>query len=279
MSPRAERDHVKTFRLICRTALPLLLGVPVRGVGAGAALDRAAAADAEDAPPRSRSAPTSSSTTGTADIVTATGEVRMNREGYHLRADSVSWNRRSGEVRAEGGVRITNPGGDVAYGDSVVLEDTLKDGVVQNMLIVLADGGRLAAISARAARRRHHPPPRRLYRLRGGRRPTAARRTRPGRSTRSASSTIRSATASPIRARRSTCSACRSSACPACRIRTAARAAAAASWCPRSATAAATASSSASPYYLRFAPNRDADDHAARLYRRAADARGANIAS
>jgi LPS-assembly protein len=84
-----------------------------------------------------------------ADVVTVTGEVRMNREGYDLRADSVSWDRRSGEVRAQGGVRVTSPGGDVAYADSALLEDTLKDGIVQNMLIVLADGGRLAAVEAR----------------------------------------------------------------------------------------------------------------------------------
>ena len=79
------------------------------------------------------------------EIVTALGEVRMNREGYYLRADSVSWNRTSGEVRARGGVRVTSPEGDVAYGDSVVLEDNLRDGIVENFLLVLADGGRLAA--------------------------------------------------------------------------------------------------------------------------------------
>ncbi len=44
-----------------------------------------------------------------------------------------------------GNVRIVNPGGDTAYGDSVVLKDTLKDGMVENLLIVLVDGGRLAA--------------------------------------------------------------------------------------------------------------------------------------
>jgi LPS-assembly protein len=48
-------------------------------------------------------------------------------------------------VRAEGNVRIVNPGGDAAYGDSVVLTDTLRDGVVDNLLLVLEDGGRLAA--------------------------------------------------------------------------------------------------------------------------------------
>ncbi len=69
----------------------------------------------------------------------------MNREGYNLRADSVSWNRVTGEVRAEGDVRVVSPEGDVAYGDCVLLEDTLRDGVVENLLLVLADGGRLAA--------------------------------------------------------------------------------------------------------------------------------------
>src|SRR3954469_2190131 len=82
------------------------------------------------------------------DTVTASGTVRMNREGYNLRADTVTWNRHSGQVHANGDVRVLSPGGDVAYADSVELQDTLKDGVVQNMLLVLADGGRLAAITA-----------------------------------------------------------------------------------------------------------------------------------
>ncbi len=79
------------------------------------------------------------------DVVTATGDVRLVREGNRVRADRVVWNRKSGEVRAEGNVTIVNPGGDTVYGDSVVLTDTLKDGIVDNLLLVLADGGRLAA--------------------------------------------------------------------------------------------------------------------------------------
>mgnify|MGYP000698090516 CR=1 FL=1 len=79
------------------------------------------------------------------DVVTATGDVRMIREGNRVRADRVVWNRKTGEVRAIGNVRIVNPGGDTAYGTSVVLKDTLKDGMVENLLIVLIDGGRVAA--------------------------------------------------------------------------------------------------------------------------------------
>ena len=79
------------------------------------------------------------------DVVTASGQVRMTSEGNVLRADRVVWNRRTGEVRAEGNVRVVNPSGDAAYGESIELTDTLRDGAIQNLLVVLEDGGRLAA--------------------------------------------------------------------------------------------------------------------------------------
>ncbi|WP_239017706.1 LPS-assembly protein LptD [Sphingomonas aracearum] len=80
-----------------------------------------------------------------ADVVVATGDVRMQREGDRLRADKVEWNRKTGKVVATGNIAVTNPGGDTAYGDSIELTDSLKDGVVDNMLIVLERGGRIAA--------------------------------------------------------------------------------------------------------------------------------------
>jgi LPS-assembly protein len=81
-----------------------------------------------------------------ADIVTASGDVRMVRAGNRLRADKVVWDRKTGRVRAEGGVSVINPGGDTVYADTAELTDTLKDGVVENLLLVLEDGGRLAAV-------------------------------------------------------------------------------------------------------------------------------------
>lgn len=80
-----------------------------------------------------------------ADIVTADGNVHMIRDGNRLRANKVVWNRKTGEVVASGNVAVVNANGDTAYGDVVSLTDTLKDGVVENLLLVLADGGRLAA--------------------------------------------------------------------------------------------------------------------------------------
>ena len=51
------------------------------------------------------------------DTVTATGDVRMYRQGDRLRADRVMWNRNTGKVVATGNIAVTNPQGDVAYGD------------------------------------------------------------------------------------------------------------------------------------------------------------------
>jgi LPS-assembly protein len=82
------------------------------------------------------------------EVVTASGDVRMNSEGNNLRADRVVWDRKSDVVRAEGNVRLVNPKGDVVYGDSVVLTDAMRDAVADNLLLVLEDGGRLAADKA-----------------------------------------------------------------------------------------------------------------------------------
>jgi LPS-assembly protein len=79
------------------------------------------------------------------DVVTATGDVRMTRQGNRLRADKVVWDRKSGKVLASGNIAVTNPQGDIAYGDSIELTDSLRDGMVDNMLVVLERGGRLAA--------------------------------------------------------------------------------------------------------------------------------------
>ncbi|HET7574934.1 MAG TPA: LPS assembly protein LptD [Sphingomicrobium sp.] len=80
-----------------------------------------------------------------ADTVTASGEVRMNREGNFLAADRVVWDRKSGQVRALGNVVVVTPEGDKLIGEDVELTDTLRDGTVDNLMIVLESGGRLAA--------------------------------------------------------------------------------------------------------------------------------------
>jgi LPS-assembly protein len=80
-----------------------------------------------------------------ADVVTASGEVRMSREGNYVAADQVVWNRKSGQVHALGNVVLVTPQGDKIVGENVQLTDTLRDGTIQNLLIVLESGARMAA--------------------------------------------------------------------------------------------------------------------------------------
>jgi len=79
------------------------------------------------------------------DVVTASGNVQMLREGYRLRADTVTWNRNTGSVEAGGNVSVTDAEGNIAYGDTIEVTDTLRDGVVDNLLLIMQEGGRLVA--------------------------------------------------------------------------------------------------------------------------------------
>ncbi len=148
----ATTDNVMRLDLLASGALWLALATPA---AAQSLQDRGGDASAPapaPAPVAAESAEQVQFSAGTleydyqADIVTATGAVRMSRAGDRLRAEKVTWNRKTGKVMATGDVAVTNPEGDVAYGDSIELTDTLKDGVVDNLLVVLEQGGRLAAV-------------------------------------------------------------------------------------------------------------------------------------
>jgi LPS-assembly protein len=137
---------VKKLNLICLTALPLLLAAPVPAL-AQAAPAAAPAAKGDE----TRDVAFSAGQLvyeNESEIVTASGDVRMNSEGNSLRADRVVWNRKTDQARAEGNVRMVTPEGHTAYADSVVLTDAMKNAVAENMLLVLEDGGRIAALKA-----------------------------------------------------------------------------------------------------------------------------------
>ena len=136
-------------RLIWWTALPLLV-VPANA----AAQDAPAPAAEQDPAPAAAEPPLPDAVEFSADqvvydsdtdVLSASGRVRMSRDGNYLAADKVSWDRRSGEVRADGNVVVVDPRGDKMVGDSVVLTDSLRDGTVDNLLVVLESGGRIAA--------------------------------------------------------------------------------------------------------------------------------------
>ncbi len=145
------RFTVLRKRLLCWSALPLLVCLP-DGVAAQPAAEPAeplATLDLEGAAIEF-SADTITYDSDT-EIVEASGAVRMVREGHYLAADRVIWNRHTGEVQAQGNVVVLTPEGDRLVGDDVVLTETLRDGTVQNLLIVLESGGRIAAKSGTRA--------------------------------------------------------------------------------------------------------------------------------
>jgi LPS-assembly protein len=81
------------------------------------------------------------------DTVSAIGNVVLRRDDQSVRADRVTWDRVSGEIVAEGTVRFVDADGNELYVDRLELTDELKAGAMENMLLALREGGRLAAES------------------------------------------------------------------------------------------------------------------------------------
>ena len=122
---------------LCLTALPLFLALPEAAF--------AQVSPAADVEPMVDFSANEVIYDSRADVITASGQVRMSRDGNYLAANSVSWDRKSGRVMAEGDVVVVNPEGDKLIGDRVDLTDTLRDGTIENLLVVLESGGRIAA--------------------------------------------------------------------------------------------------------------------------------------
>ena len=81
------------------------------------------------------------------EIVRASGNVVVVRGDYRLTAQEVAYDRNTGIVTAQGDVRIIDPAGNEVFAGEVELSDELRDGAIDNFLLVLEDGGRLAAAS------------------------------------------------------------------------------------------------------------------------------------
>jgi LPS-assembly protein len=82
-----------------------------------------------------------------AETVTATGNVVLRRDEQTVRADAVTWNRKTGLIEASGNIRFVDDAGNVLYTDKVELTDALKAGAIEDLLLVMRQGGRLAARS------------------------------------------------------------------------------------------------------------------------------------
>ena len=82
-------------------------------------------------------------------IVTARGRVKLNKENQKLSADVVSYNQKTGIVTASGNVVFDDQSGHRIFADYTEVTGDLKNGIVENIGILLKDRSRLAAAGAR----------------------------------------------------------------------------------------------------------------------------------
>ncbi len=78
--------------------------------------------------------------------VVATGNVKVSRDGYTLTADEIRYDRTTGLIEARGNVVVADAKGGAVRAEKMQLTESLKEAVVDNIQLVLADGSRLAAL-------------------------------------------------------------------------------------------------------------------------------------
>lgn len=120
----------------------------------------AAQAQEADAPQEAEPLPADSATTDSEQIqfeadgasyddntetVAVFGNVVLRRSDQSVRADQLSWDRKTGKIIATGNIRLVDADGNQLFTDSIELTDELKAGAMDNMLLALREGGRLAA--------------------------------------------------------------------------------------------------------------------------------------
>lgn len=81
--------------------------------------------------------------------ITARGNVEVIQNDRILRADTLTYNQRSQVVAATGNVAIVEPAGDVIFADYVELSEDLRQGVIDNIRVLLSDNSRMAAVGGR----------------------------------------------------------------------------------------------------------------------------------
>lgn len=79
------------------------------------------------------------------DIVTASGFVILRSEDRSVKAQQVVWYRKTGQIIASGDVRFVDEEGNQLYTDRIELTDKFEAGAMDELLLALRQGGRLAA--------------------------------------------------------------------------------------------------------------------------------------
>ena len=83
-----------------------------------------------------------------AETLTARGNVILRTDDASLRANEVVWDRQSGTIMARGNVRFVDMTGNQLFTESLEITDRFEAGAMDELLLALRAGGRLAARSA-----------------------------------------------------------------------------------------------------------------------------------
>ncbi|WP_298303894.1 LPS assembly protein LptD [uncultured Erythrobacter sp.] len=82
------------------------------------------------------------------ETIIARGDVILRNEQASVRADEVVWDRKTGAIKASGSVRFVDRAGNQVFTETVELNDAFEAGAMDELLLALRTGGRLAARSA-----------------------------------------------------------------------------------------------------------------------------------
>ncbi len=78
-------------------------------------------------------------------IVTATGNVEVFHDKRILMADTLSYNERADLLSASSNITLLEPGGEVLFAQYMELSGDMKNGVIQDLRMILQDGARVAS--------------------------------------------------------------------------------------------------------------------------------------
>ena len=79
--------------------------------------------------------------------ITATGNVVLRSADRSVRADTIVWNRETGQIVGSGNVRFVDEEGNQLYTQRIELTEEFEAGAMEDLLLALREGGRLAALS------------------------------------------------------------------------------------------------------------------------------------
>ena len=82
-------------------------------------------------------------------IVTARGNVEVLHEDRTMLADTISYNQRSDLLTASGHITLLEPSGDVVFAEHLEMTGDFKNGIIENIRMILSDNSRIAANGGR----------------------------------------------------------------------------------------------------------------------------------